>query len=73
MFNFFKKKKSETISESSTTLDHIIGGEIQGDQFYKLLQSYASRQDLKIFLEIGSSAGGGSTQAFVDAISMRPD
>jgi hypothetical protein len=73
MFNFFKKKKSETTSDSSATLDHIIGGEIQGDQFYKLLQSYASRQDLKIFLEIGSSAGGGSTQAFVDAISMRPD
>lgn len=73
MFNFFKKKSAVSSSESSTTLDHIIGGEIQGDQFYKLLQSYASRQDLKLFLEIGSSAGGGSTQAFVDAISMRSD
>jgi hypothetical protein len=73
MFNFFKKKSIATSSESPTTLDHIIGGEIQRDRFYKLLQSYASRHDLKLFLEIGSSAGGGSTQAFVDAISMRPD
>jgi hypothetical protein len=32
MFNFFKKKKSETTPDSSTTLDQIIGGEIQGDQ-----------------------------------------
>jgi hypothetical protein len=74
MFNFKKKKSATTIFEPpTTTLDHVIGGEIQGDQFYKLLQSYASRHDLKLFLEIGSSAGGGSTQAFVDAISMRPD
>ena len=41
--------------------------------FNDLLKSYASRLDLKLFLEIGSSAGGGSTQAFVDAISKRQD
>jgi len=57
----------------TTTLDQIIGGEICGDEFYDLLKSYASRQDFKLFLEIGSSAGGGSTQAFVDAISKRSD
>lgn len=71
-FNLFKKKSSNTNSET-TSLDQIIGGEICGDQFYDLLKSYASRLDLKLFLEIGSSAGGGSTQAFVDAISKRSD
>lgn len=72
MFNLFKKKSSNKNAET-TTLDQIIGGEICGDQFYDLLKSYASRLDLKLFLEIGSSAGGGSTQAFVDAISKRAD
>lgn len=73
MLNFFKKKKSKISGEAGTTLDEIISGEIRGDRFYELLKSYASRLDLKLFLEIGSSAGGGSTQAFVDAISQRPD
>jgi hypothetical protein len=72
MFNLFKKKSSNKNAET-TTLDQIIGGEICGDAFYDLLKSYASRLDLKLFLEIGSSAGGGSTQAFVDAISKRVD
>ena len=72
MFNLFKKKSSNKNAET-TTLDQIIGGEICGDAFYDLLKSYASRIDLKLFLEIGSSAGGGSTQAFVDAISKRSD
>jgi hypothetical protein len=72
IFNLFKRKALIKNVET-TTLDHIIGGEICGDQFYDLLKSYASRLDLKLFLEIGSSAGGGSTQAFVDAISKRSD
>jgi hypothetical protein len=72
MFNLFKKKSSNKNAET-TTLDQIIGGEICGDAFYDLLKSYASRIDLRLFLEIGSSAGGGSTQAFVDAISNRSD
>jgi hypothetical protein len=72
IFNLFKRKARIKNAET-TTLDHIIGGEICGDQFYDLLKSYASRLDLRLFLEIGSSAGGGSTQAFVDAISKRVD
>ena len=73
MLNFFKKKKPKISTEAGTTLDEIISGEICDDQFYKLLKAYASRLDLQLFLEIGSSAGGGSTQAFVDGISPRPD
>jgi hypothetical protein len=72
MFNLFKKKSSNKDAET-TTLDQIIGGEICGDAFYDLLKSYASHIDLKLFLEIGSSAGGGNTQAFVDAIIKRSD
>lgn len=72
MFNLFKHKSSKK-NLVATTLDQIIGGEICGDEFYDLLKSYASRLDFKLFLEIGSSAGGGSTQAFVDAISKRAD
>lgn len=55
-------------------LTNIIPGEIvQTDSFYQTLQNLASRQDLKTFLEIGSSSGSGSTQAFVSAISQRAD
>lgn len=37
------------------------------------MHTLASREDLKIFLEIGSSSGAGSTQAFVTALKNRPD
>jgi len=52
-------------------LDHIIPGEIKNDDFYSQLSNWASHKELKTFLEIGSSSGGGSTQALVDGIKTR--
>lgn len=54
-------------------MENIIQPEILNDEFHATLKKYASRQDLKTFLEIGSSSGGGSTNAFVTGIKERSD
>lgn len=54
-------------------LSELIPAEITNDDFYRVLNSLASRADLKNFLEIGSSSGGGSTYAFVSALRNRVD
>jgi hypothetical protein len=54
-------------------IDEIIQPEILNDEFHATLKKYASRHDLKTFLEIGSSSGGGSTDAFVSGIKQRAD
>lgn len=54
-------------------IDQIIQPEILNDEFHATLKKYASRHDLKTFLEIGSSSGGGSTDAFVTGIKHRHD
>ena len=54
-------------------MENIIQPEILNDEFHATLKKYASRQDLKNFLEIGSSSGGGSTDAFVTGIKERTD
>ncbi|MDR7377142.1 glycosyltransferase involved in cell wall biosynthesis [Rhodoferax ferrireducens] len=54
-------------------LSEIIPAEIINDDFYKVLNALASREDLKNFLEIGSSSGAGSTHAFVSALRNRAD
>jgi hypothetical protein len=54
-------------------MDDIIQPEILNDEFHYALKKYASRHDLKTFLEIGSSSGAGSTDAFVTGIKNRND
>jgi hypothetical protein len=54
-------------------IDQIIQPEILNDEFYETIQKYASRQDLKTFLEIGSSSGRGSTEAFYNGMKSRSD
>lgn len=54
-------------------MDHIIQPEIINDEFHAKLKQYASRKDLRTFLEIGSSSGEGSTEAFFSAIKERSD
>ena len=49
-------------------LDDIIPPEISGDEFYFYIQRLAREENLKNVLEIGSSAGGGSTEAFVNGL-----
>jgi glycosyltransferase involved in cell wall biosynthesis len=60
-------------AEAPSALRRIIPGEIVNDDFYIALNALARRPDLFNFLEIGSSSGAGSTQAFVSALSSRPD
>ncbi|MCB9030193.1 MAG: hypothetical protein H6619_04015, partial [Deltaproteobacteria bacterium] len=50
-------------------LDKIIPPEIVNDEFYQVIRSLAENEDLKHVLEIGSSAGEGSTRAFVEGLS----
>lgn len=54
-------------------MENIIQPEILNDEFHATLKRYALRHDLKKFLEIGSSSGGGSTDAFVNSIKQRDD
>jgi hypothetical protein len=53
-------------------LDHLIQPEIVNDEFYDLIKRLAQTLNVRHILEIGSSAGGGSTQAFVEGISQNP-
>ena len=54
-------------------MENIIPPEILNDEFHYLLKKYSARGDLNTFLEIGSSSGGGSTDAFVTGIKQRHD
>lgn len=58
-------------SKQSTALDRLIPAEIRGDSFYRAIQRYAASDSIRTILEIGSSAGTGSTQAFVTGILLR--
>ena len=56
------------LSYSPSELDHIIPPEIKDDEFYFLIQKLSQEEDIRSVLEIGSSAGGGSTEAFVTGL-----
>jgi len=49
----------------------IIPPEIKDDEFYHLIQQLVADEELNTILEIGSSAGGGSTEAFVKGIEAK--
>ena len=49
-------------------LDCIIRPEIKEDEFYTLIQDLSKTEKLESVLEIGSSCGGGSTEAFVSGL-----
>lgn len=53
--------------------NEIIPPEVRNDAFYQALVACALRPDIKTILEVGSSSGEGSTEAFVKAIRQRPD
>jgi ADP-heptose:LPS heptosyltransferase len=54
------------------SLDHLIAPEIKDDEFYHLISTLACQEELRHVLEIGSSAGGGSTEAFVNGLKTNP-
>ena len=57
--------------KAASVLDVIIPGEIKNDSFYDALRTLAALPEVRTILEIGSSAGGGSTEAFVSGLKAR--
>lgn len=53
-------------------LDMIIPAEISGDELYNIIKKLATESQISSVLEIGSSAGGGSTEAFVLGLQNNP-
>jgi glycosyltransferase involved in cell wall biosynthesis/radical SAM superfamily enzyme YgiQ (UPF0313 family)/ADP-heptose:LPS heptosyltransferase/tetratricopeptide (TPR) repeat protein len=53
-------------------LNRIIPPEIKDDEFYFVIRKLAAEADIRTVLEIGSSAGGGSTEAFVAGLRANP-
>jgi glycosyltransferase involved in cell wall biosynthesis len=53
-------------------LNRVIAPEIKDDALYALIKRLAATEKLNAVLEIGSSAGGGSTEAFVAGLSENP-
>ncbi|KOP26062.1 glycosyl transferase family 1 [Hapalosiphon sp. MRB220] len=50
---------------TNSELNRLIPPEIKNDEFYATIKRIASEENIKIVLEIGSSSGEGSTEAFV--------
>jgi len=58
---------------SDSQLNQLIPAEIKNDKFYDSIQRIAKEEDIKSVLEIGSSSGGGSTEAFVLGLRKNPN
>lgn len=54
-------------------LNRLIPPEIKNDEFYRAIQNLAKNEDIKTVLEIGSSSGQGSTEAFVTGLRANPN
>jgi hypothetical protein len=58
---------------SLSPLNRLIPPEIKDTELYKEIQNLSAGEDIKTILEIGSSAGDGSTEAFVLGIMQNPN
>jgi hypothetical protein len=54
-------------------LDRLIAPEITGDRFYRTIVKLASSPGVREILEIGSSSGAGSTEAWVSGALRNPE
>jgi len=68
LFGNIPQPTSPDLSFIASELDHVIPPEIKDDEFYFLIQKLAREEEIHTVLEIGSSAGGGSTEAFVTGL-----
>lgn len=57
---------------TASELDRIIPPEIKHDPFYEAIYRLAKNEPISTILEIGSSSGDGSTEAFVLGIKENP-
>ncbi|MBD2506996.1 FkbM family methyltransferase [Nostoc muscorum FACHB-395] len=53
---------------ADSELNSLIPPEIKNDEFYEAIKRIAKEEDIKTVLEIGSSSGEGSTEAFVTGL-----
>jgi glycosyltransferase involved in cell wall biosynthesis len=58
---------------ANSSLNRIIPPEIKNDEFYTIIQEISSKENIKTVLEIGSSSGEGSTEAFVTGLRQNPN
>jgi len=59
--------------QTESELDVIIPAEVKNDAFAEAIRRLAGTERIKTVLEIGSSSGGGSTEAFVAGLSENPN
>lgn len=57
---------------AGSQLDHLIPPEIKDDPFAEMIESVAATSGVREILEIGSSAGDGSTEAWVRGARLNP-
>ena len=57
----------------SSQLNYIIPPEIKNDEFYYAIQQLVKNEKIQTILEIGSSSGCGSTEAFVTELRNNPN
>lgn len=69
-----QKMEKTTAKEQifNSQLNNIIAPEIRDNEFYFEIVKLAKRKEIKTILEIGSSAGDGSTEAFVKGLRQNP-
>ena len=60
-------------AETKSELDRLISPEIKNDAFYSAIYHLARTESIATILEIGSSSGEGSTEAFIKGISENPN
>jgi predicted O-linked N-acetylglucosamine transferase (SPINDLY family)/predicted O-methyltransferase YrrM len=58
---------------TNSELNRLIPPEIKNDEFYTAIHKIAREEDIKTILEIGSSSGEGSTEAFVIGLRENPN
>lgn len=59
-------------AQTTSALDQLIPPEIKGDPFYALIQQISRHEAIDTVLELGSSSGAGSTEAFVTGLRDNP-
>lgn len=57
----------------NSELNRLIPPEIKNDEFYRAIHNIAKEENIQTVLEIGSSSGQGSTEAFVTGLRKNPN
>jgi predicted O-methyltransferase YrrM len=56
-----------------SALNRLIPAEVKNDDFYRAIRNIAKEEDIQTVIEIGSSSGQGSTEAFVTGLRENPN